>query len=89
MELSPYRLPYWKNIGRKAWTKIKNYIYKAGTLIFLVSVLLWFLSYYPSTSGFGGEKSLIGIIGKAISPIFRPLGFDWKMTIALDERFCC
>lgn len=87
MELSPYRLPYWKNIWRNTYTKVKQYIYKAGTLIFLFSILLWFLSYYPSGSGFGGESSMIGIFGKAISPIFKPLGFDWKMTIALISGF--
>jgi ferrous iron transport protein B len=87
MELSPYRLPYMKNIFRSTWTKVKQYLYKAGTLIFLVTIFLWFLSYFPSSSGFGGEKSMIGVIGKFLSPVLAPLGFDWKMTIALLSGF--
>jgi len=87
MELPPYRFPFWRNIWKNTWLKVKQYFYKAGTLIFIVTIFLWFLSYFPSSSGFGGEKSLIGIIGKWCSPFLKPLGFDWRMTIALISGF--
>ncbi|OHD06467.1 MAG: ferrous iron transport protein B [Spirochaetes bacterium GWD1_27_9] len=83
MELPPYRTPHILNSITGTLPKIKHYFIKAGTIIFVASAILWVLSYFPVGVEFGGEHSLIGRLGKIISIIFIPLGFDWKMTVGL------
>jgi ferrous iron transport protein B len=87
MELPPYRVPRIINSVIGTWPKVKSYFFKAGTLIFAASVILWILSYFPYGVEFGGEKSLIGYLGKAVGFILFPLGFDWKMSIGLVSGF--
>lgn len=87
MELPVYRLPHLKNTFLSTLPKIKEYFVKAGTIIFGFSVVLWFLSFFPYGVEFGGEKSLIGLMGKGIGHIMRPLGFDWKLTVGLITGF--
>jgi len=72
----------------------KSYIKKAGTFILLASMLIWFASSYPKVEAkfedgaaqkhYELENSYLGLIGKASEPLFAPLGFDWKMTVALE-----
>jgi ferrous iron transport protein B len=90
MELPSYRTPRLKNL----WVGLKNranaFLKKAGTIIFGLSLLLWFLSYYPRPSSSqqnNSEQSYAAMIGKTIAPIFAPLGFDWKLTAALIPSF--
>lgn len=83
MELPPYRMPLIKNIFLSAWTKTKSYIIKAGTIILGLSIVLWMLSYFPEQ----GANSLLAGIGRAIAWIFKPLGFDWIMTVGLLSGF--
>lgn len=85
MELPTYKLPVWRDyflgIAQKAWAFLK----RAGTIIFLVSVTLWFLVAFPQTDGQAPElaNSFAGMIGSALYPIFQPVGFNLAMVIAL------
>lgn len=83
MELPPYRLPLIKNMVLSAWTKTKSYIVKAGTVILGLSIVLWMLSSYPEQ----GAGSFLAGIGRAIAWLFKPLGFDWIMTVGLLSGF--
>ncbi|MDD4664137.1 MAG: ferrous iron transport protein B [Caldisericia bacterium] len=87
MELPPYRWPYLKNNLKNAIQKTKQFLVKAGTIIFLVSVFIWFLSYFPNPSDFGGSTSALGTLGKWVAPVFSPLGFDWRLTVSLISGF--
>lgn len=84
MELPPYRLPILKNILIQVWQRSKLFIFKAGTIIFGTVVLIWILSSLPVGVEYASENSLIGKIGKFLSPIFRPAGFGfWQASVAL------
>lgn len=88
MELPPYRLPSAKNIFLSTWTRCASFIKKAGTVILLASVALWFFSNYGVADGriFATEhldQSIVAGIGRFFAPIFRPLGFgSWQATVA-------
>ncbi len=111
MEMPKYRLPSFKLIWHTVVTKTWMYLKKAGTFIAAASMLIWFLSNYPSNLELEQtyeakielsssdqeivalenelaqkhlEQSYLGRIGKFTEPIFAPLGFDWKMNIALQ-----
>lgn len=88
MELPPYRMPTLKSVLRHTWEKGAQYLKKMGGIIMVVSIIIWFLGYYPNhnaytTTAEQQENSYIGQIGKAIEPVIEPLGFDWKMGIGL------
>lgn len=87
MELPPYQLPTVKAILMHTWERTKAFIYKAGSIILVLSVVIWFLASNPSGCEYGGEGSYIGDIGKFFSPVFSPLGFGWKETTALLTGF--
>jgi ferrous iron transport protein B len=87
MELPPYRFPTLKNSSMQMWERGKSYIRKAGTIILLGAIIIWFLASFPSGVEYGSENSYAGIIGKAIAPLLAPLGFDWRITIALIFGF--
>ena len=88
MELPPYRYPTAKAIFRHTWEKGRQYLYKMGHIILVASIIVWFLGYYPNHYGYATEaeqqeNSYLGRIGKAISPVLEPCGFDWKMDVGL------
>lgn len=88
MELPPYRMPTSKSIMRHTWEKGAQYLKKMGGIIMIASVIIWFLGYYPHHNAYESvaeqqENSYIGQIGKAIEPVIKPLGFDWKLGIGL------
>jgi len=86
MELPPYRLPAIKGLLIHMWEIGGVYLKKAGTIIFLGCILAWFLSNFPRNEGL--ERSYAGKIGRLITPIFKPLGFDdWRVSTALLEGF--
>ena len=87
MELPPYRVPQLKNLWFYTLPKVKDFLKKAGTLIFLFSLIYWFLSYFPNPEYFGTEKSFAGKISLFINPIFKPLNFDWKLSLSLLTGF--
>jgi ferrous iron transport protein B len=82
MEMPKYRLPSLKLIYHTVYSQAKSYLKKAGTFILAASMLVWFASNYPKGSDL--EDSYLGQIGKATAPFFEPLGFDWKMSVALE-----
>lgn len=96
MELPIYHPPRWKNIGMIVMNKSKSFVNEAGKIILIVSVVLWFLASYgphPNQPGLhvkesaNIEESYAGHIGKVIEPTIEPLGFNWKIGIALITSF--
>ena len=93
MELPPYRMPTSKSIMRHTWEKGAQYLKKMGGIIMIASIIIWFLGYYPQHDAYESvaeqqENSYIGQIGKAIEPVIKPLGFDWKLGIGLISGVC-
>ena len=84
MELPLYQLPNLRMIGVSLWQRLVDFIKMAGTIILVVSVLLWALSTFP-----GGtiETSLMGLIGQKMEPLGRVMGLDWQMLVALLTSF--
>lgn len=87
MELPPYRFPTGKAIARHTWEKGKQYLKKMGGIILVASIIVWALGYFPHNEQLDNqaqkEQSYIGRIGKAVEPVFRPQGFDWKLDVSL------
>ena len=87
MELPPYRWPTVKAMGRHTWEKCKEYLKKMGGIILVASVIVWALEYFPHhdelTLQEQQEQSYIGRLGKAVEPVFRPQGFNWKLDVSL------
>ena len=88
MELPPYRMPTSKSIMHHTWEKGAQYLKKMGGIIMIASIIIWFLGYYPQHDAYESvaeqqKNSYIGQIGKAIEPVIKPLGFDWKLGIGL------
>ncbi|MEJ5227503.1 ferrous iron transport protein B [Thermodesulfovibrio sp.] len=82
MELPPYRVPVLRDLMVHTWQKLKHFVVKAGTYIFAVSIIMWFLLNTPY--GVEKENSILGRIGKTISPVFAPLGFGtWEASSSL------
>jgi len=84
MEIPPYRWPALKLVFKRAYWETKLFIKKAGSFIFFSIILVWFLAYFPLNAEYASSQSYLGLIGKIISPIFKPLGFsNWIFSIAL------
>ena len=86
LELPPYRLPTVKNCLMHVWEKVRGFLVKAGTLILLMSVVLWFLqSFDPGLNLVeDSARSILGYIGGFIAPVLAPLGFGtWQAAVAL------
>lgn len=86
LELPTYRLPHWKPLILRVVQSAKQFIYRAGPVIFVVSLVIWTLGYFPSDAG-GLEYSYLGQIGHVIEPIFTPLGIDWRYGVAILMSF--
>ena len=86
LELPTYRLPHWKPLIHRVVQSAKQFIYRAGPIIFVVSLVIWILGYFPSDAG-GLEYSYLGQIGHFIEPLFTPLGIDWRYGIAILMSF--
>ncbi|MBS5886372.1 MAG: ferrous iron transport protein B [Clostridium sp.] len=85
LELPEYKLPSLKSIILNAWDKSKGFIVRAGTLIFAVSIVVWFLTYF-NMNGFTDEisTSFFATLGGFVSPIFKPLGFGtWEAGVSI------
>ena len=95
MELPPYRVPTLKATLRHMWSKAEQYLRKMGGIILVAAIAVWFLSYYPRPAVRGGEggtpteqtdsqkNSYLGRLGRFVEPVMAPLGFNWKIDIAL------
>ncbi|MBU2225209.1 MAG: ferrous iron transport protein B, partial [Gammaproteobacteria bacterium] len=86
LELPTYRLPHWKPLLLRVMQSAKQFIYRAGPVIFMVSLVIWVLGYFPSDAG-GLQNSYLGQIGHFIEPIFTPLGIDWRYGVAILMSF--
>lgn len=114
LELPPYKRPNWRSVCLNMWDRARMFLRRAGTVILSVSVVLWFLSYYPSlpadqVAAFEEQRagasnalladvdaaeaaartraSFAGRLGHVIEPVFRPLGYDWRIGIGLLSSF--
>lgn len=115
LELPEYRKPHWKNVFYTLYEKVSSFVFGAGKIILMVSLVLWFLASFGPEKAMQEavnvatiESSLIhadkqttdlliaskkleasyaGIAGRLIEPIIKPLGFDWKIGIALITSF--
>ncbi|MBO5459363.1 MAG: ferrous iron transport protein B [Lachnospira sp.] len=90
MELPNYRLPSPKSVGQLMWDKAKDFITKAFTIIFMASIVIWFLQTFDMRLNVvaDSQDSLLAMIGGFIAPIFTPLGFgDWRISTALITGF--
>ena len=86
MELPEYRIPSIKNVSRNVWDRTRSFIVKAGTIIFVASAIIWFLSSFSIqfTMVDDASESILASLGRLISWIFVPLGFgNWQATVAL------
>jgi ferrous iron transport protein B len=92
VELPPYHIPHLNVVLKNTWERVYDFIRKAGTIIIFGVVLVWFLSVYGPSGYLGVEalqnpnliaNSYVAVIGKALAPIFSPMGWDWKACSAL------
>lgn len=84
MELPSYHLPKWTAVLRYAFGKGMSFVKRAGTIIFSLTVLIWFMSSYSFTlQAVSTEQSILATLGRGLAWIFTPLGFgNWKATVA-------
>ncbi len=86
LELPPYRLPAFKPLAMRALHATKSFVVKAGPVIFSVTAIVWVLSYFPYGAG-KLESSWLSQIGHFLSPLFQPLGIDWRYGVAILASF--
>ncbi len=104
LELPVFRKPDWKSVFLNVYNKTGSFVLQAGKIIFIVSIILWFLATWgPKSEQFIAsqqlkdsnqteasirlEYSFLGYLGKSIEPVIKPLGYDWKIGIALVSSF--
>ncbi|MBS0394349.1 MAG: ferrous iron transport protein B [Proteobacteria bacterium] len=87
MELPTYHVPSLRNLAIGLWQRIEVFVRRVGTIILALMVVLWFLSSFPAApAGYPGpaiEYSLAGRLGALLAVLFRPIGFNWQISIAL------
>ena len=77
LELPPYRLPTIKGVLLHTWNNAKEFLVRAGTIIFAACLVVWLLASLPFGVEYGSLDSVLGMIGSSIAPIFEPLGFGF------------
>ena len=90
MELPNYRLPAARSVGQLIWEKAKDFVQKAFTIIFLATIIIWFLQTFDFRLNVAAsaDESLLALLGGLVAPIFKPLGFgDWRIATALLTGF--
>lgn len=97
LELPPYQMPRWKDVFLGMLNRGKVFLTTAGTTIVVMSVIIWAASYFPRKLATGMpeneaavaqlEYSVMGRVGKAVEPVFAPLGFDWRISTAILSAF--
>ncbi len=90
MELPNYRFPSARSVGLLMWEKSKDFLQRAFSVIFVATVLIWFLQTFDLRMNVVNDSSasLLAAVGRLVSPIFAPLGFgDWRMVTALVSGF--
>jgi ferrous iron transport protein B len=84
MELPLYHLPNWRTIGLTVWQRLLSFVQKAATIILVASVITWALSTLPAGNI---ETSWLAAAGRALEPIGKFMGLDWRMMVALLSGF--
>ncbi|MCR5214400.1 MAG: ferrous iron transport protein B [Eubacterium sp.] len=90
MELPNYRMPGLKNVGQLLWEKAKDFLMKAFTIIFVATIIIWFLQSFNIHLGLAEDAhdSILAIFAGGLAPFFKPLGFgDWRVVTALITGF--
>ena len=90
MELPNYRMPGLKNVMQLLWEKAKDFLEKAFTVIFLATIIIWFLQTFSLHLSVvtDSKDSILAVIAGLLAPIFKPLGFgDWRISTALMTGF--
>ena len=85
LEMPPYRWPKFSSLMLRLVDRGKAFLYRAGTVIMLVSLLLWAATNFPMHNGHPPDiqDSIVASLGHAIEPVIKPLGFDWKIGVGL------
>ena len=86
LELPSYRMPALRSIISKSLNRVIHFVKKAGSVIFAVTLVVWFLGYFPN----GGDdlsSSWLAALGRFIEPVFSPLGLDWRYGVAIIASF--
>ncbi len=87
LELPDYKMPRLRSIAIGVYTRAKMFLQRAGTTIFAMMVLIWFLASFPQPPAGATEPainySLAAMIGQAIAPLLSPIGFNWQIAVAL------
>jgi ferrous iron transport protein B len=87
LELPDYKMPRVRGIAIGVYTRAKMFLHRAGTTIFAMMVLIWFLASFPQppagAEGPAINYSLAAMLGKAIAPLLAPVGFNWQIAVAL------
>lgn len=86
LELPAYRIPHWRPLLKRSLNSCRQFITKAGFVIFNVTVIVWVLGYFPHGSG-QLESSWLANLGHIIEPVMQPLGLDWKYGVAILSSF--
>ncbi|GBL43049.1 ferrous iron transport protein B [Verrucomicrobiota bacterium] len=110
LELPRYQMPKPRDVIWRMWQNAAEFVSKAGTVIFAITIIVWALSYFPRDASVAErikaanpsaseevvkaklqaayvEQSYMGRFGKAVQPVFDPLGFDWKITVGVLASF--
>ena len=90
MELPNYRFPSAKSVGRLIWDKAKDFLTRAFTIIFLATIIIWFLQSFDTHLNIvtDSKDSILALVGSLLAPLFAPLGFgNWKISTALITGF--
>ena len=86
MELPNYRMPGAKNVVRLLWDKAKDFLQRAFTIIFVATIVIWFLQTFDPHLNLVTDSrySILAVVASVIAPVFAPLGFgDWRISTAL------
>jgi len=96
MEMPPYRMPIARNVATAVWTRSRSFVVEAGKIIVSISIVLWFLAnsgpkglpdFSATYEPMPIEESYLGSIGRGIQPVLAPLGYDWKISVAIASSF--
>ena len=89
MELPNYRLPGARNVLRLMWDKTRDFLQRAFTVIFVASIVIWFLQSFDFRLNLvGSQDSMLALMAGAVAPVFAPLGLgDWRIVTALISGF--
>jgi len=83
MEIPPYRMPTLNNVVLRTWQELKDFLYRAASLIIAGVIVVWFLTHFPADVPAAGAETWAGQLGQLLSPLFQPLGIHWQETVAL------